>query len=222
MAYDWNFNVFSQYVPAFVSGTLVTIELSVLSSLLGTVGGFVLGPVLRIKPLDRVSLPVNDMFRAVPTLVLIFFFYYFPYKEMFGISPPSAFFAACAALTLSQAVYTADIVRAAVDGVSKGSILGARSVGLKESAIWQYIIVPDIFRQILPSLIAFYIGNVRLSSLASVIGCEDVVFVARITIGQKFRSLEAWIIVAAIFIVLVLPLTWFARKLEGSQWLKRR
>jgi His/Glu/Gln/Arg/opine family amino acid ABC transporter permease subunit len=221
MGYDWNFSVFSQYLPAFISGTWVTVQLSVLSCLVGTIIGFVLGPVLRLKIIGSIFLTLNDMLRALPTLVLIFFFYYFPYRD-FGCAAPSAFVCACAALTLSQAAYTADIVRAAVDGVSQSSIMGARSVGLKEITIWQYIILPDIFRQVLPSLIAFFIGIVRLSSLASVIGCEDVVFVARITIGQKFRSLEAWIIVAAIYIVLVLPLTWFARRLERAEWLKRR
>lgn len=222
MSYDWNFSIYSGYLPAFVSGIGVTIQLSAISSLAGTLGGFILGPLYRLKPLDKVLLPINDMIRAVPSLVLIFFFYYFPYKEIFGWGAPSPFACACAALMLSQAVYTADIVRAAVDGVSKGAILGARSIGLREITIWRHIIIPDIFRQILPSLMAFYIGNVRLSSLASVIGCEDVVFVARLTIGQNFRSLEAWIIVAAIYIALVLPLTWLARQLENSRWLKRR
>lgn len=222
MGYDWNFSVFLPYVPAFISGTWITVQLSVLSSLFGTVLGFLLGAIYRLKPLDHILLPINDMLRAIPPLVVIFFFYYFPYVEVFGCKPPSTFFCACTALALIQAVFTADLVRAAVDGVPKGAIMGARSVGLRESTIWWHIAIPDICRQMFPGLMAFFIGNVRLSSLASVIGCEDVVFVARLTIGQKFRSLEAWIIVAVIYIALVLPLTWLARKLERSKWLKRR
>jgi len=222
MNYDWDFSVLLPYAPALARGTLVTIQLSVLSSLVGTILGVALGILYRWKPVDRVLLPLNDMLRAIPNLVLIFFVYYFPYTEAFGCPAPSAFECAVVALTIAMAVYTADIVRAAVDGVSAGSILGARSVGLREKEIWQYIILPDIFRQILPSLMAFYIGNIRLSSLASVIGCEDVVFVARQAISQRFRSLEAWTLVAAVYIVLVLPLTWLARRLEGSRWLKRR
>lgn len=222
MNYDWNFGVLLPYLPALARGTWVTIELSVISSLLGTIVGVMLGILYKLKPLDRLLIPINDIVRAVPPLVLIFFIYYFPYLDIFGLQPPSTFDCAAAALTLAMAVYTADIVRAAVDGVSHGSIMGARSLGLREKEIWQYIILPDIFRQILPSLMAFYIGNVRLSSLASVIGCEDVVFVARQAISQRFRSLEAWTIVAGIYILLVLPLTWAARRLEQSQWLKRR
>jgi len=222
MNYDWDFSVLTPYLPALARGTWVTIELSVISSLLGTLLGVVLGIVYRLKPLDRVLLPINDILRAIPLLVLIFFIYYFPYTDIFGIPAPSAFVCAVTALTVAMAVYTADIVRAAVDGVSQGSIMGARSLGLQEKEIWRYIVLPDIFRQIIPSLMAFFIGNVRLSSLASVIGCEDVVFVARQAISQRFRSLEAWTIVALIYIVLVLPLSWAARRLENSKWLKRR
>ena len=222
MNYDWNFSVLWPYLPALARGAWVTVQLSFISSLLGTIFGVALGIVYRIKPLNRLLLPLNDIVRAVPPLVLIFFIYYFPYVDILGCQAPQAFDCAAAAMTIAMAVYTADIVRASVDGVSQGSIMGARSLGLRERDVWQYIILPDIFRQILPSLMAFYIGNVRLSSFASVIGCEDVVFVARQAIAQRFRSLEAWTIVAAIYIVLVLPLTWAARRLEQSKWLKRR
>jgi His/Glu/Gln/Arg/opine family amino acid ABC transporter permease subunit len=222
MNYDWDFSVLTPYIPALQRGVLITIELSVIGSLLGTIVGFALGILYRLKPLDRLLLPLNDALRAIPLLVLIFFIYYFPYTEILGIAAPSAFACALIALAVAQAVYTADIVRAAVDGVSKGSIMGARSLGLQEKEIWWHIILPDIFRQILPSLIGFFIGTVRLSSLSSVIGCEDVVFVARSAISQRFRSLEAWIVVSLIYIALVLPLAWVSRYIEKSKWLKRR
>ena len=68
----------------------------------------------------------------------------------------------------------------------------------------------------------FFIGIIRLSSLASVIGASEIVFVARTSITQNFRSLEAWIIVALIYIIMVLPITYFARKFENSKWIKRK
>jgi len=222
MGYDWDFTVFQEYWAALLRGLWVTIHLSFLSSVIGTIIGFALGIFYRLKPLDRLLLPVNDVLRAIPMLVLMFFFYYFPYLQILGRRPPSAYFSALAALTLAQAVFTADLVRAAVDGVPTKTILGARSLGLREPTIWRYIILPDVTRQILPSLVAFFIGNIKLSSLASVIGVEDVVFVAKVAVGQRFRSLEAWVIVALVYVALVIPLSYLARKLEGSEWLRRR
>ena len=222
MSYDWDFSAFWPYRYALLRGVWVTIEISVISTVIGTIIGVALGALFRVVPFKRTIFFLNDVLRAIPLLVLLFFFYYFPYKQIFGIFPLSAFACTILAMSLSQAVFTADLVRAAVDGVSKKTILGARSLGLRESAIWQHVILPDVLRQTLPSLIAFFIGIVKLSSLASVIGCEDVVFVAKIAIGQQFRSLEAWTLVAVIYIILVVPLTMFARRFEESKWLKRR
>jgi len=222
MNYDWNFEIFAPYKWALLGGLWVTIQLTIYSSVLGTLIGVPLGAFLRFKPLKFLSLPFNDIFRAIPLLVLIYLFYYFPYKDILGISPPSEFICALLALTLSQAVFTADIVRAAVDGVSDKTIMAAKSLGFKDKQVWRYVVIPDILRQTLPTLIAFYIGNLKLSSLASVIAAPDILYVAKTAGGQSFRSLEAWILVAVIYIILVVPLSYLARKLEQSKWLQRR
>ena len=210
MSYQWDFSVFQSYTSAFFRGMGVTIMLSIISSIAGTVFGILLGLILRFRKISWILLPINDILRAIPMLVLMFFFYYFPYKEVFGIKPLSAFTAATLALTLAQMVFTADLVRAAVDGVSHNSILGAKALGLHQLDILRFIIL------------AFYIGNIKLSSLASAIGCHETVFVARVAISQTYRSLEAWCIVGLVYVILVVPLGLLARRLEKSEWLIRR
>ena len=222
MSYDWDFTVFAPYRAALLRGIWVTILISVESAVVGTLAGLALGSLFRIVPFQKVFLFLNDIVRAIPMLVWLFFFFFFPYQQFFGIQPLSAFSCAVLALALSQAAFTADLVYSAVNGVSQRSVLGARSLGLRDSVIWWHIILPDIIRQILPTLIAFWIGILKLSNLASVIGCEDVVFVAKVASGQRFRSLEAWTLVALIYVILVLPLTIIARRFEKSEWLKRR
>lgn len=222
MGYDWNFSVFAGYASAFWRGLLVTIELSVISSVAGTLLGIALAVPMRARYVGSPLRIANDFLRAIPLLVLLFFFYYFPYRDLLGISPPSPFFSAACALTLAQANFTAEVVRAAIDGVSQKTILGARSLGLQERTIWLYIVFPDVLRQTLPTLISFYIGNVKLSSLASVIGAEDVVYIARMAVSQTFRSMEAWVVVGAIYAALVVPFTFAARKFEESEWMRRR
>jgi polar amino acid transport system permease protein len=222
MSYDWDFSVFSSYRTALLRGVWVTLQISLVSAASGTVVGFALGAFYRAVAFQKVWLFFNDVLRAIPMLVWLFFFFFFPYKEVFGIQPLSAFACAVLALGLSQAVFTADLVYSAVDGVSVRTIMGARSVGLREQAIWWHVIIPDVFRQILPAMIAFWIGILKLSNLASVIGCEDVVFVAQVASGQRFRTLEAWTLVAGIYVCLVLPFTLAGRRIENSEWLKRR
>ncbi|WP_019601051.1 ABC transporter permease subunit [Teredinibacter turnerae] len=221
MAYDWNFSIFIPYWPAFLRALVVTIELAVYSSFIGTILGFLLAFALRLNVVGRLFRLINDIFRAIPVLVLMFFFYYFPYDSV-GVPAPTAFYAALAALTLAQANFTADIVRSAIDGVNVKIIDGARSLGFKEHTIWLKVRLPDVFRQILPTLMAFFIGNIKLSSLASVIGTEEVVYVAQTAVGQTFRSLEAWVIVGSLYIVIVLPLTFFSSYIESLEWMKRK
>jgi His/Glu/Gln/Arg/opine family amino acid ABC transporter permease subunit len=222
MNYDWSFYFLKPYWTAFLRGTWVTIQISLISFAVGTFIGTLLGVVLRLIPFQRFFLFLNDAVRAVPIFVVILFVYYFPLAQITGIRPLSPFACTIIAMSISQAAYTAEVVRAAVDGVSTKVVTGGRAVGLRESVIWRYLILPDIFRQLLPTQIAFLIGIIRLSSIASVIGCEEVVFVARIAVSQNFRSLEAWVVVACIYVILVLPLTELGRYLERSQWLKRR
>jgi len=219
--YDWDFRPFVAYASAFATGAWTAFLLGTISSVIGSLLGIGWGIVLR-TPLGGVAILLNDFVRAIPILVLMIFFYVFPYVALFGIDPPSAFYAALLALSLSQAAFTADLVRSAVDNVSPISVDGARSLGLREFAVWRFVIIPDITRQLLPPLMAFFIANIKSSSLASAIGVHEVVFVARLATGTTARNLEAWVIVALIYVALVLPLGWISRHLENSSWLKRR
>lgn len=222
MDYGWDFRFLAPYARAFVRGTGVTLELSVYSFLLGTAAGLPLGIGLRFAPARHVWIFLNDCVRAVPPLVLLFFVYYLPLQGVWGDTGISPFAAGVIALALAQAAYTADLVRGAIDAVPKRTVLGARALGLPESSVWRYVILPDIARQTLPAQVAFLIGIVRLSSLASVIGVQDSVFVARSSITQSFRSFEPWLIVALIYMAIVVPMTIGARSLENLKWLKRR
>ena len=222
MGYDWNFSFLRPYTAAFLRGTWITVELSVLSFMVGTLVGILFGILLRILPGRPLLLLLNDAVRALPVFVLLLFAYYFPYPQVFGIASPGSFACAVLAISVSQAAYTADLVRAAIEGVPRRAILGGQALGLKNGDILRFIVLPDLLRQTLPAQVAFFIGIVRITSIAAVVGCEEVVFVAREANGQNFRSLEAWIVVAAIYVVLVVPLTVALRRLEGSRWLKRR
>lgn len=222
MEYDWNFTAFEPYLGALVRGAGVSLALAGISSAAGTLLGFLFAFPLRSRPFGPVLGWVNDALRAIPLLVFLFFFYYFPYEQIFGVPSPGAFFAAAAALTLAQANFTAEIVRTAIDAVSPKKIAAARTLGLKERAIWFHVTLPDVVRQTIPTQMAFYIGNLKLSSLASVIGAEELVYVARLSVSQTFRSLEAWIVVAVVYVILVLPFTVLARAVENSQWIRRR
>jgi His/Glu/Gln/Arg/opine family amino acid ABC transporter permease subunit len=220
--YDWNFSMLVPFAGAYYRATIVTLALSVLSFGIGSALGAVLGVIGRPIPGARLLFFLNDCIRAVPVLVLIFLVYFFPSRELLGVEPLSPFWASVVAFSISQAAYTADIVRVAIDQVPKNLLLAGHAVGLEKKDLWRFVVLPDVVRQIAPAQLAFFIGIVRLSSVASVIGCQDVVFVGRIISAQTFRSIEPWLLVTAVYVLLVVPFTVMARELEQSKWLKRR
>jgi His/Glu/Gln/Arg/opine family amino acid ABC transporter permease subunit len=222
MDYDWNFNFLSTFYPAFLLGTWVTIKLSITSFVLGLVFAVPMSLLLGRPAVGRLFRVLNDMLRAFPPLVLIFVAYYLPIKEVLGVSPLSPLAAAILGLAASQAAYSADVIRSAVESVPNRLLQAGRSIGMREREVWWYLGVPDVVRQTLPAHVAFLIGIIRLSSLGSVIGVQDSVYIARIVISQTFHSFEPWIVVAILYVVLVLPLTYLARRLESSPWLQRR
>ena len=220
--YDWDFAFLVPLWPAFLRGALVTLALSAISFVAGTIVGTAAGFLIRIAPASRLLFLLNDCVRAVPVLVLLFFVNYFPYQAMIGVPGPSPFWASVGALALSQAAYSADLVRGALSNVSPAVIGAARAIGLRGMDVWRFVVLPDVVRQMIPTQLAFLIGIIRLSSLASVIGTEDVVFTARVAGSQNFRSMEGWVVVGCIYIVLVLPLTLVERRLERAAWIRRR
>jgi len=220
--YDWNFSVLVPFAYAFVCGTVLTIGLSGISFVIGTAIGTLIGATVRLTLAGRVFYLLNDCVRALPPLVLLFLVYFFPTREVLGISSPSPFWSSVIAFSIAQAAYTADLTRAALNQVPQNSVLAGLSIGLTQSDLWRFVILPDLTRQMLPAQIAFFIGIVRLSNLASVIGAQDVVFVARQVSAQAFRSFEPWLVVAAIYVILVVPMTVALRELERSAWLQRR
>jgi len=122
-------------------------------------------------------------------------------------------------MSLNLAAFTADVVRAAMENVPPSSIDAGRALGMSRKQLTRYIILPHVFREAIPAMTVLYISMLKMSSLASVINVREVVYAAQTVIADVSRSLEAWTVVAAIYIVLVVPASYWARCLE--RWSKR-
>lgn len=218
MHYDWNFWRLEPYVGAFASGAITTVALTLLTIILGTVGGIPLSYIVLHRRTRLFVIPFVDIIRAVPPLVLLLFTYYFITPQVVGIDL-SAFWVAVIALSANLAVFTADVFRAGIEGVPRGEIDAARALGLSRRQIQQHVVLPSVLKQSLPALVVLYIGMLKLSSLAALITVYELVFVAQTVIADVSRSLEVWVVVAATYVALVVPATYGARHFE--RWLLR-
>jgi polar amino acid transport system permease protein len=218
MNYDWNFSRLAPYIDAFLSGTYTTLTLTGIVIVIGTILGLALGVALRNPVLKVLLYPAVDVLRALPPLVLLLFMYYFLTRQVIGVGVP-AFWVAAIAMALNLAAFTSDLVRAAVDNAPVAATDAARALGMSESQVMRHIVFPHVLREIIPGMTILYIGMLKMSSLASVINVREVVFTAQTVISNISRSLEAWVVVAVIYIVMVVPATYGARAIE--KWARR-
>lgn len=214
MAYDWNFSPFLESSPAFLRALVCTIEISAAASIAGALaGGWIAALASRDAITRRIFSGLFGAVRAVPILVLIFFFYYFPARDL-GLEPPSAFLAAVLALSFAQTAQSYQLVLSAIAHVPFEHQLGLSGLGFTPFQVARHATLPWVLRESLPGHMALWIGNILQSSLASVIGVEETVFVAKLIAAETFRSLEAWVVVALLYLLLVLPLNAWQCRVE--------
>lgn len=213
MNYDWNFGRLLPYCKAFLIGTVTTLFLTSIVIVLGTILGIFLGLLLRQQIARIVLYPVVDVIRALPPLVLILFMYYLLTRQVIGTAVP-AFWVCTIAMSLNLAAFTSDLVRAAIANISPGAVDAGRALGMSHRQVTRHIVLPHVLREVIPGMTILYIGMLKMSSLASIINVREVVYTAQTVIADISRSLEAWTIVALIYVVLVLPSTYAARRVE--------
>lgn len=214
MNYDWNFGRVLPYWKAFLSGTGMTLLLTFLVIICGTALGVLLGLLLRRRGIRVVLYPVVDVVRALPPLVLILFMYYLLTRQVIGTTVP-AFWVCVIALSLNLAAFTSDLVRAAIASVPHGAVDAGRALGMSHDQLTRHIVMPHVLREIIPGMTVLYVGMLKLSSLASVINVREVVYTGQTVIADISRSLESWTIVALIYVILVVPATYVARRIEA-------
>ncbi|MFD5213682.1 ABC transporter substrate-binding protein/permease [Microbacterium sp. NPDC058345] len=155
-----------------------------------------------------------NIFRGTPVLVQAFFFY-FGVPAVTG-QPLDALTAGVITLSLNAGAYITEIVRGGVQSVDPGQMEASRSLGLGWGASMRRVVMPQAFKIMTPNLINQFIITLKDTSLLSVLGFAELTYQGRIVIASTFRSFEIWIIVGAMYFIVIWLLTvlsnWFDRK----------
>ncbi|MGL4317777.1 MAG: amino acid ABC transporter permease [Pseudomonas sp.] len=193
-------------------GLWTTLWISVLAGGFGLLIGLATGlcrlsknPTLR----DLSTLYV-ELVRGTPLLVQIFIFYFF----IGTVLNLSREFAGVAALALFTGAYVGEIVRAGVQSVARGQDEAARSLGLSAGQSMRHVILPQAFKRVLPPLAGQFISLVKDTSLVSVIAITELTKSGREAITTSFSTFEIWFCIAALYLVINLPLSQIASRLE--------
>lgn len=214
MSYQWDFSLISQNFPVLLKGLWVTLELWFLAGISGTVLGLLLG-IARTSPRNGVSFLTRtfvEIFRNTPVLIqLIWFYYAFP--VLVGIQF-SAFGAAVLALTLYTTAYSAEIFRAGLQSIERGQWEGAKALGMSQAKALRRIILPQVCRRMLPALTNRMIELAKVTSLASILTVNELMYQGRLLSSTYYRPVEILTVVALLYFVLIWPGSYLSARLE--------
>ena len=195
-------------------GIWVTVALSSVSIFFSVIVGlFVSLPGLStnyyIRSANRIYV---ETFRSIPVLVLILWVYY-GLPVVLGISL-SPFVAGIVALALSDSAFEAEIFRAGIQSIERGQTEAADALGFSYSQKMWHIILPQAVRRILPPLGNQFVYMLKMSSLLSIIGLQELTRKANELTVTVYRPLEIYTVLVLEYLILILIVSWMVRRLE--------
>ena len=190
-------------------------------TLLATGVAYAIGVIVGVfVALARISRPLalrhlGDMYveviRGTPFLVLLLI-------AVFCVRPlignPPRFWTGTVTLGLFAAAYIGEIFRAGIESIERGQFEAARSLGLTRNMTMRHVILPQAFKRMIPPLTGELIALTKESSLLYAIGVIELTYVAE-QVGLKTTGgFEAYLVAAALYLAITIPLSLLARRLE--------
>lgn len=206
--------------PSLMVGTQVTLGLTALSVLIGTIIGLFMGlfKLSDNRLLRGFAITYIDFFRGTPLLVQIMLWYWGVLPLFF--QPVDPFFAGVVACSVNCGAYTAEIVRAGIQSIDKGQMEAAMSLGLNYRQAMQYIILPQAFKIMIPPLINEFIAIMKDTSLVSTVAVQELFFKGKLYAADHWQYFSVYTEVALVYLVLYLVIAnfgaWVERRLETA------
>lgn len=205
--------VLIEYWPLFLKGTLVTLELTLLSLVCSLIVGLFTA-FARLSDniiLNKIAGLYISIIRGTPLLVQLMYVYFI--LPEFGIKL-SAFSAALIGLTLYEGAYLAEIYRAGINSVGKGQLEAAYAIGMNYPTAMRRIILPQAIKNVLPAIGNTAILLLKNSSLAGVIAVNELMHTGEELAISTFKNIEIFTLVAIIYWLLHYPLARLVTSLE--------
>jgi polar amino acid transport system permease protein len=207
MSYHFSLNVVGEYFDVLLLGLLTTIEFTVICIILGSLLGFVLSMmrVSRSRLLRIVSTGYVEFFRGTPVLVQLFWIF-FCLPIVLGVEIGN-FASSVIALTLFMAAISSETFRSALHAIPSDHVDAGIALGLSPYHRIRYVVFPQAVRLATPTLLSNSVSLFKESSLVSVVGMSDLMYVGQSISNVTARPIELLTTVAFLYFVVAFPLT---------------
>ena len=224
-------NIVAKYYPQLLSGVGNTM----LIALTGTVAGLAIGlltGIVRTAPFSRngfvrvlhkilnaVIAVYVEIFRGTPMMVQAMVIYW-GYAFASGGSTLPLIPSGILIVSVNTGAYMAEIVRGGIISIDKGQFEGAMSIGMTHSQTMFKVIIPQVMRNILPSVSNEFVINIKDTSVLNVIGVTELYYFAGIIKRQSFETFQTYLVACVLYLILTFTVTrllrFVERKLDGN------
>ncbi len=215
MNYQWSFSFLADYRHVLWVGALNTVRLS----LVIMACGIALGCLLALMRVSRarwgraLGAVYVELFRNVPALVLLFWFYY-AIPVLTGIQN-DRFATAAVAFSLYTAAYFCEIFRSGIQSIVPGQWEAGAALGFGRRRLFFGLILPQVVKNSLPALTNEVIEVVKISAVAATIAYPDLLYQAKLMSDTEYRPVEAYTAVAVLVTAFILVLSTLSYLLES-------
>jgi polar amino acid transport system permease protein len=202
-------------LPKIGEGLLITFQVSAVCLLIGLFIGFpaALARVYGPKWLRWLVTAYIEIIRGTPVLVQLFLIYYG--LPQFGITL-SSYFSAYLAIGLNSGAYQAEYFRGAIQAISGGQMMAARSIGMTPLQAIRHVIIPQAFRFAIPAWSNEVVAMVKISSIVYLIAVPEMLYVAKELMAKYYNPFQTYFTVGAVYLVIIGILTILLNRLEQT------
>ena len=221
--------LWSKYGNSYLTGIQNTLILALAATAIGCIIGFACGilntiPCSKNDPLPKrillklVRIIVRvyvEVFRGTPMVLQAVFIYYgLPYFTDNALKFTNMWVAALVVVSVNTGAYMAEIVRGGIISIDKGQFEGAMSIGMTHSQTMFKVIIPQVMRNILPSVSNEFVINIKDTSVLNVIGVTELYYFAGIIKRQSFETFQTYLVVCVLYFILTFTVTRLLRLAE--------
>ena len=225
-------NIFIKYYPQLLTGVGNTVLIALTSTVAGLALGLLSGvvrtapmsknPILRAlhKLLNAVIAIYVEIFRGTPMMVQSMVIYW-GYAFATGGDTLPLIPSGILIVSINTGAYMAEIVRGGIISIDRGQFEGAMSIGMTHAQTMFKVIIPQVMRNILPSVSNEFVINIKDTSVLNVIGVTELYYFAGIIKRQNFQTFQTYFVICILYFILTFTITrllrWVERKLDGNE-----
>jgi len=224
MSFEWIVKIISENGPMFLRGAGVTLLIALIGTVLGSIIGLLIGVVRTIpKPelkINRIILKIVngilsvyiEIFRGTAMIVQAMVIYYGS-ALAFGIDI-DRIVAAIFIVSINTGAYMSEIVRGGIVSIDKGQFEAAQAIGMNHIQTMTNVVLPQVFRNILPATGNEFVINIKDTSVLNVISVTELFFQTKSIAGNNFRYFESFFVACVIYFVMTFTVTRILRYVE--------